>query len=173
MPAGPSVHSLPRGLAEVGKDLLLGSSFARQVRIIRSPQVCWTDASTGLLELLHEHRRYPLGCIPDAGVKSQTLVLGLDVCGEPTPLARPLTFCRKQLLENDPGLNQSLISSATTISQLFDQNLWEKHRRPGRYVNNLANMGQSTVRGEPGFRHPAAWGQPQEGSYVSHQYTSE
>ena len=29
---------------------------------------------------------------------------------------------RKALMETDPGLNQSLISSATTISQLFDQN---------------------------------------------------
>ena len=47
------LHSLPRGLAEVGKDLLLGSSFARQVRTMRSPLVCWTDGPTDLLDLLH------------------------------------------------------------------------------------------------------------------------
>ena len=36
---------------------------------------------------------------------------------------------RRLLLEIDPGLNQTLISSGTSISQLFNQDRWEAHRK--------------------------------------------
>eukprot|EP00195_Chlamydomonas_chlamydogama_P001606 CAMPEP_0202924918 /NCGR_PEP_ID=MMETSP1392-20130828/79227_1 /ASSEMBLY_ACC=CAM_ASM_000868 /TAXON_ID=225041 /ORGANISM="Chlamydomonas chlamydogama, Strain SAG 11-48b" /LENGTH=475 /DNA_ID=CAMNT_0049618675 /DNA_START=90 /DNA_END=1517 /DNA_ORIENTATION=+ len=52
---------------------------------------------------------------------------------------------RAQLLEIDPGLNQSLISSATTVAQIFNQDLWEKHRKPERYFTNLRTILASTV----------------------------
>ena len=72
---------------------------------------------------------------------------------------------RKQLMETDPGLNQGLISSAMTITQLFNQvsesgfqalkvtliyylqlqDLWERHRSPNRYATNLKNILNSTV----------------------------
>ena len=52
---------------------------------------------------------------------------------------------RKQLMETDPGLNQGLISSAMTITQLFNQDHWEKHRSPSRYATNLINILNSTV----------------------------
>jgi hypothetical protein len=40
---------------------------------------------------------------------------------------------------------QSLISSGTSISQLFDQDKWERHRSVRRYFVNLHNIGVSTV----------------------------
>jgi hypothetical protein len=52
---------------------------------------------------------------------------------------------RKQLMDTDPGLNQGLISSAMTITQLFSQDHWEKHRSPSRYATNLINIMNSTV----------------------------
>eukprot|EP00873_Tetraselmis_striata_P026336 jgi/Tetstr1/446600/TSEL_034124.t1 len=54
-------------------------------------------------------------------------------------------FIREWLSEADPGLNQSLISSGTTISQLFDQDKWENHRSMKRYFRELKLMPQSTV----------------------------
>lgn len=40
---------------------------------------------------------------------------------------------------------QSLMSSGTTIAQLFNQDKWERHRYVGRYFKNVATIGQSTV----------------------------
>lgn len=40
---------------------------------------------------------------------------------------------------------QSLMSSGTTITQLFDQDKWERHRYVGRYFKNVATIGMSTV----------------------------
>lgn len=54
-------------------------------------------------------------------------------------------FLRDWLSEADPGLNQSLISSGTTISQLFDQDKWENHRSMKRYFRDLKLMPKSTV----------------------------
>ena len=52
---------------------------------------------------------------------------------------------RDRLLQLDPGLNQTLISSGTSISQLFDQDKWEKHRRVNRFFYDLQNIPSSTV----------------------------
>jgi ion channel-forming bestrophin family protein len=52
---------------------------------------------------------------------------------------------RERLLQVDPGLNQTLISSGTSISQLFDQDKWEKHRRVNRFFIDLQNIPTSTV----------------------------
>lgn len=52
---------------------------------------------------------------------------------------------RERLLQLDPGLNQTLISSGTSISQLFDQDKWEKHRRVNRFFYDLQNIPSSTV----------------------------
>lgn len=52
---------------------------------------------------------------------------------------------RKQLAANDPSLNQSLISSGSSISQLFDQDSWERHRSIRRYLTNVASIYESTV----------------------------
>ena len=41
---------------------------------------------------------------------------------------------RELLLSRDPGLNQTLISSGTSISQLFDQDKWERHRMVDRFI---------------------------------------
>lgn len=40
---------------------------------------------------------------------------------------------------------QSLMSSGTTITQLFNQDKWERHRNVGRYFKNVMNIGRSTV----------------------------
>lgn len=37
----------------------------------------------------------------------------------------------------DPSLNMSLVSAGTSISQLFDQDKWERHRQVNRYFRNL------------------------------------
>ncbi|KAJ9530209.1 hypothetical protein QJQ45_023475 [Haematococcus lacustris] len=52
---------------------------------------------------------------------------------------------RAHLLEIDPGLNQRLISSGTTVAQLFNQDMWERHRQPGRYLLYMTRMVHSTV----------------------------
>ena len=52
---------------------------------------------------------------------------------------------RELLLSRDPGLNQTLISSGTSISQLFDQDKWERHRMVDRFVVDLVSIPQSTV----------------------------
>jgi hypothetical protein len=55
-------------------------------------------------------------------------------------------LCRTCVLPlQDPGLNQNLISSAHTVAQLFNQDSWERHRQPGRYLTNLKRIGHSTV----------------------------
>lgn len=56
-----------------------------------------------------------------------------------------LSAVRQELLRHDPSLNQSLISSGTSISQLYDQNKWERHRHIGRYGYNLSRILGSTV----------------------------
>ena len=56
-----------------------------------------------------------------------------------------LSAVRTELLKSDPSLNQSLISSGTSISQLFDQDKWERHRHINRYWRNLTQMLGSTV----------------------------
>ena len=37
------------------------------------------------------------------------------------------------------------MSSGTTITQLFDQDKWEKHRSVGRYFRDIGNLARSTV----------------------------
>ena len=48
---------------------------------------------------------------------------------------------------HDPRLPvlQSLISSGTTISQLFDQDKWENHRSVQRYTREIFKLPRSTV----------------------------
>ena len=50
-----------------------------------------------------------------------------------------------ELLDDDPGLNQLLVSPGTSVSQLFDQDMWERHRGVSRYWRHLASMPTSTV----------------------------
>ena len=47
----------------------------------------------------------------------------------------------------DPSLNQSLVSRGSSISQLFDQDRWERHRRVNRYFRHItpASFMSSTV----------------------------
>lgn len=45
----------------------------------------------------------------------------------------------------DPSLNLTLVSSGTSISQLFDQDAWERHRSIRRYFTNVLTVGKSTV----------------------------
>lgn len=52
---------------------------------------------------------------------------------------------RELLLSRDPGLNQTLISSGTSVSQLFDQDKWERHRMVDRFVVDLISIPTSTV----------------------------
>lgn len=55
------------------------------------------------------------------------------------------TDVRKQLADLDPGLNRTLISEGTTISQLYNQDKWQRHRSVNRYRRHLLNLFQSTV----------------------------
>jgi ion channel-forming bestrophin family protein len=55
-----------------------------------------------------------------------------------------LTPARAHLLNHDPGLNQNLISSGTTIAQIFNQDMWERHRQLGRYWLYVSVMPSST-----------------------------
>jgi hypothetical protein len=48
------------------------------------------------------------------------------------PAAGERPSVRWLLYETDPSLNQSLISEGSTISQLFDQDKWERHRLGAR-----------------------------------------
>jgi len=59
--------------------------------------------------------------------------------------AKRAATVRELLLSRDPGLNQTLISSGTSISQLFDQDKWEKHRMVDRFIKDLLTIPQSTV----------------------------
>jgi ion channel-forming bestrophin family protein len=52
---------------------------------------------------------------------------------------------RQRLWAEDPGLNQALISSGTTISQLFNQDKWKIHRSSSRYLVHLLRIPTSTV----------------------------
>lgn len=45
----------------------------------------------------------------------------------------------------DSSLNLTLVSDGTSISQLFDQDAWERHRSIRRYFTNVLTMGKSTV----------------------------
>ncbi len=49
------------------------------------------------------------------------------------------------LLDEDPGLNQLLVSTGSSISQLFTQDMWERHRGVSRYWRHLAAITKSTV----------------------------
>ena len=49
------------------------------------------------------------------------------------------------LLDEDPGLNQLLVSTGSSISQLFTQDMWERHRGVSRYWRHLATITKSTV----------------------------
>ena len=49
------------------------------------------------------------------------------------------------LLTRDPGLNQTLISSGTSISQFFTQDKWERHRSISRYIRHLQTLFTSMV----------------------------
>mmetsp|Transcript_2158 Transcript_2158/g.3500 ORF Transcript_2158/g.3500 Transcript_2158/m.3500 type:complete len:447 (+) Transcript_2158:74-1414(+) len=64
---------------------------------------------------------------------------------EPDSIWQHPSPVRAHLLETDPGLNQNLISSAHSVAQLFNQDSWERHRRPERYWLNLQRMRHSTV----------------------------
>lgn len=48
-------------------------------------------------------------------------------------------------LDDDPGLNQLLISPGSSISQLFTQDMWERHRGVSRYWRHLSTTLRSTV----------------------------
>jgi hypothetical protein len=61
------------------------------------------------------------------------------------PEAGQRASVRWTLFESDPSLNQSLISEGTTISQLFDQDKWERHRLADRYWRHAAGLFTSTV----------------------------
>ena len=61
------------------------------------------------------------------------------------PRIDKINSVRAELLRADPGLNQSLISSGTTISQLFTQDKWENHRSVRRYWTALRDIAGSTV----------------------------
>ena len=50
-----------------------------------------------------------------------------------------------ELLQQDPGLNQTLISSGTSISQFFTQDKWERHRSISRYIRHLQTLFTSMV----------------------------
>ena len=52
---------------------------------------------------------------------------------------------RSDLLEFDPSLNQSLISSASTVGQLMSQDSWETHRMSDRYLRHLGSTLTSIV----------------------------
>lgn len=52
---------------------------------------------------------------------------------------------RELLLSRDPGLNQTLISSGTSVSQLMDQDKWERHRMVDRFIVEFLTIPQSTV----------------------------
>jgi len=52
---------------------------------------------------------------------------------------------RERLLEDDPGLNQTLISEGTSISQLYTQDKWERHRSVHRYTRHFKSLLGSTV----------------------------
>jgi putative membrane protein len=45
----------------------------------------------------------------------------------------------------DPGLNQLLISEGSSISRLFSQDEWERHRSVGRYWRHLFSTWKSTI----------------------------
>ena len=42
-----------------------------------------------------------------------------------------------ELLDFDPGLNQLLVSPGSSISQLWTQDKWERHRGVSRYWRHL------------------------------------
>ncbi|MEW5308962.1 MAG: hypothetical protein WDW38_000880 [Sanguina aurantia] len=51
----------------------------------------------------------------------------------------------RQALHQDAGLNQQLISSGSTVSQLYDQDMWQTHRRTDRYWVHFLGIVSSTV----------------------------
>lgn len=50
-----------------------------------------------------------------------------------------------ELLDDDPGLNQLLVSPGSSISQLWTQDKWERHRGVSRYWRHLGSTHRSTV----------------------------
>ena len=56
-----------------------------------------------------------------------------------------ITRVRNDLLDFDPSLNQSLISSASTVGQLMTQDSWENHRMSDRYFRHLGSTLTSIV----------------------------
>mmetsp|Transcript_5296 Transcript_5296/g.14764 ORF Transcript_5296/g.14764 Transcript_5296/m.14764 type:complete len:511 (-) Transcript_5296:475-2007(-) len=57
------------------------------------------------------------------------------------------SFLDEKLAEDDPGLNQSLLSksSLSTVSQLFGQDQWEQHRSMDRYFASVKGIPISCV----------------------------
>ena len=49
------------------------------------------------------------------------------------------------VVNNDPGLNQLLVSEGSTISRLFTQDDWERHRGVDRYWRHLSTTFKSTI----------------------------
>ena len=47
--------------------------------------------------------------------------------------------------ERDPGLNQQLVSSGHTISKLWTQDMWERHRDVTRYWRHMATVPRSNI----------------------------
>lgn len=73
-----------------------------------------------------------------------------ELTSEKSALLRNLSSVRQTLWTLDPGLNQSLMSSGTTVAQLFNQDKWESHRQVERYFEHLLGIPNSTVfRYEP------------------------
>ena len=52
---------------------------------------------------------------------------------------------REKLHTKDPGLNMSLISSGTPVTQVFSHADWERHREINRYFRVVYKIWQSTV----------------------------
>lgn len=47
--------------------------------------------------------------------------------------------------EADPGLNQEILSPGSSISHLWTQDMWERHRQVNRYWRHVTAVPQSTV----------------------------
>jgi len=75
-------------------------------------------------------------CSADEYVKKQqSSAIGLQ----------PRSTWKQEMYAVDPGLNQLLVSEGSTISQLFTQDDWERHRGVSRYWRHLGTTLKSTV----------------------------
>lgn len=55
------------------------------------------------------------------------------------------SLMRQKLMAEDPGLNLTLVSDGTSVSMLFNQDTWDRHRRVSRYWSHVWTVLNSNI----------------------------